>query len=756
MNNILKRIMSLLLALLMVLEVFSPVAVSAMTLLDEEENHNSIMSEPRVDTKSILGDETVKPKKAPGDDDLFSVPAKKAEDRKETNKLQEAPARQKESSTIIETPEKESSAAQNKVDKAIIEAGRLREQKAEDKLNQAVERAKQAEQNAKASENLNLETTEIEKSGYKSWRVVNRIKAVYKDGKLDCQGLLIEVEDFKGNKKTLTYDDILKDKNIIVNKEIKEGLFGSSELIITTPGLRDIKIDVKVENMKKDKDEKSALSLNKDNSNKLEDKENTEEKEEKEGLLDKLKETLGLTGLQKADKELKKALADEKNGLEEIQALLNTFEEKYELSREDQAKLMADNEEAIQKLIDRDREENFRPQMLLDLTNEEKANLGNKKFTIRTRFDTSTAVGPIKAGQFFNIHLDKELKVNNPNTLEPIKYNGRIIATPEYDEKKKIIKYTIAEDINENIQVPLNIPVDYDTAEIALDNDGTFTVTNGVSGLGVTNPKSLLPERIDRNGNPAGSIIEPGRNDVIQIIEPDDSNYKVDTDAYATPVVKDGELQGYNWTIRVSSDTDLNDMGLKVNFTEVKGSGLGEIQNSNVELTDQLDGAFGIHDSKHHAPEKGTRDITYNFYTPVQGMQEKYMMDISIILTEKGKVGAKRIVMDGWPADKVKEATPIRAGMNNRTTILGEFTSESAARWTVTDAISTGDTGTKENPADTKLPWEDRSLSGNQTLNQNGGQVAVYKIDPSTGMMVQDEATQIVQKIPKKRNKSKY
>ena len=735
--------MSLLLALLMVLEVFSPVAVSARALLDEEENHNSIMSEPRVDTKSILGDEAVKPKKAPGDDELFSVPAKKAEDRKETNKLQEAPARQKESSIIIETPEKESPAQVKEPDKAIIEAGRQREQKAEDKLNQAVERAKQAEQNAKASENLNLETTEIEKPGYKSWRVVNRIKAIYKDGKLDCQGLLIEVEDFKGNKKTLTYDDILKDKNIIVNKEIKEGLFGSSELIITTPGLRDIKIDVKVENMKKDKDEKSALSLNKDNSNKLEDKENTEEKEEKEGLLDKLKETLGLTGLQKADKELKKALADEKNGLEEIQALLNTFEEKYELSREDQAKLMADNEEAIQKLIERDRNENFRPQMLLDLTDDEKANLGNKKFTIRTRFDTSTAVGPILKNQFFNIHLDKKLTVNDQTTLEPIRYNGEVIANPEYNSTDNTITYTITRDITENIQVPLNIPVDYNTEKITLDNDGTFTVTNSVSGLGVTNPKSLLPERIDRNGNPAGSIIEPGKNDVIQIIEPDDSNYKVNTDAYATPVIKDGELKGYNWTIGISSDTDLNELGLKVNFTEVKGSGLGEIQDSNVELTDQLVGAFGIHDSKHHAPAKGTRDITYNFYTPVQGMQEKYMMDISIILTAKNKVGAKRFVMDGWPTDKVKEATPIRSGMNNRTTILGEFTSEENARWTVTDAISTGDDkGTEENPADTKLPWETRSLSNNQTLQQNGGQVAVYKIDPSTGMMFQVGQTQ--------------
>ena len=466
-------------------------------------------------------------------------------------------------------------------------------------------------------------------------------------------------------------------------------------------------------------------------------------------LSEGIKGIFGKSNLQKADQELKAALAAGKS-LEEIQALLLDLGKKYELNSKDEAKLMADNEDAIKGIIARDADQNFRPSMLMAL-NGETSNLANKKFTIRTRFDTSNIGGPIQDYQYFRIHLDDKLKVNDPNTLESISYNGRVIAKPSYDQGKNEITYNIEGTIPENIQVPLNIPVDYNTSEInndSFDNNGLMTITNSVSGLGVTNPKSLLPEQIDRNGNPAGSIIEPGRNDVIKIIEPDDSNYRVDTDAYAIPVINDGKLQGYNWTIKVSSDTDLNALGLKVNFTEVVGSGLGEFKNSNVELGDNpIKGAFGIHDSKHHAPDAGIKEITYNFYTPVQGMQEKYMMDISIILTGKNKVGAKRMVMDGWPADKVKEATPIRSGMNNRTTILGEFTSESAAKWTVTDAISTGDDkGTKENLADTKLPWEDRSLSNNQTLQK--GQVAVYKIDTKTGKMVQDGATEVVSEVP--------
>ena len=507
----------------------------------------------------------------------------------------------------------------------------------------------------------------------------------------------------------------------------------------------------KKEDIKKSEDKKDAN--NKVDNNKKAD--NKEVSKETKGLLEGIKEFFGLTNLQKADRELKAILSVKANGLKEVQALLSSFEEKYHLTKQEQAKLMEDNKDALKALIEKDADKNFRPQVFAD-AGANTLNLEGKKFNIMTRFDTSTAVGPIKKDQYFRIHLDDKLTVKNQNTLEPIKYNNEVIATPKYNSADNTITYTITRDITENIQVPLNIPVDYNTQNIKSDNfkNGLMTITNSVSGLGVKAPKDLVPQKIDKNGKPVDSIIEPGRDDVVQIVEPDDSNYEINADAQASPDIKDGELVGYNWTIKVSSDTNLDELGFRANFTTVKGSGLGEItsRDNSVELTDQLKDDFGIHDSKHHAPG-AVREITYNLYTPVQGMQEKYMMDLSVILTKKNnKVGAKRIVMDGWPADKVKEATPIRAGINNRTTILGKFTPDNTTQWTVTDAISTGDDkGTDDKPADTKLPWEDRSLSDNQTLKQNGGKVAVYKIDPSTGMMVQDVAPQTVSQIPKKR-----
>ena len=360
-------------------------------------------------------------------------------------------------------------------------------------------------------------------------------------------------------------------------------------------------------------------------------------------------------------------------------------------------------------------------------------NLEGKKFTIITRYDISKENGSVRKGQSFTIHLDEKLTVNKGTTLPSIKYKDEVIATPEYNSNNTIT-YTLTKDIDENIQVPLNIPVDYNIGKITLDDDGTFTVINKVTGIGVNNPpKDLVPQKVDKNGNPVGSIIEPGRQDVTQIIEPDDSNYKVYTDAVANPVIKDGKLDGYNWTIRVSSDTNLDELGYKINFTNVKGSGLGEItsRDKSVELTKQLVGAFGINDSKHHAPGAGIKEITYNLYTPVTGEQSAYMMDVSVVLTKRNnKLGAKRLIVDkAYGPDKIAEVTPTRVGINNRTTILGEFTSDTVAKWTVTDAVSTGD-GTPN------LPLEERQLEGNQTGSR--GQTAVYKLDPTSGKMVVD------------------
>ena len=367
--------------------------------------------------------------------------------------------------------------------------------------------------------------------------------------------------------------------------------------------------------------------------------------------------------------------------------------------------------------------------------------LADKKFTINTRFDTSNRQGPIKVGQYFNIHLDEKLKVNDPSTLKPIYYNGKVIATPKYDEANNTIKYYVTQEINENIQVPLKIPVDYNTDKITIGNDGTFTVTNKVSGPGVQAPKNLVPQKIDKNGNPAGSIIETGRDDVIKIIDDENGNYQVPIDITGDPVVENGEMVGINWNMKVHADQSLNTLGFMANFTTVEGSGLGEIEKvllngKEVTATDQLEKALGIVDSKHHKVTDNTQEASYSFYTPVTNKQEKYMIDVSVYLKSKKKAGAVRFVFDqGYPKEKIEEATPTRVGINNRTTIQGKFLANDKAQWTITDAISSGD---EKNGG---MPLADRTLDGDQSVTS--GKSAVYGLDENGNMVVKENEKDI-------------
>lgn len=403
---------------------------------------------------------------------------------------------------------------------------------------------------------------------------------------------------------------------------------------------------------------------------------------------------------------------------------------------------MDDNKDAIKALIEKDADKNFNPQMLLaPLRAPEGSSLENKKFTIRTRFDTSNRNGPIEVGQYFDIHLDEKLKVRDVNSLKPIVYRGETIASPEYDSKTNKIRYKIVKQIDDNISLPLNIDVDYNTEKIkqlALENK-EFTVVNKISGLGVTNPKSLPPEKVDKNGNPAGSIIEPGRDDVTQIVD-SSKNYRLDIDSVGNPVIENGEMVGINWVVQIESNKDLaKDLGMKMNFTLVEGSGLEKIESitssdSAEAIQDNaINGKTGIVDSKHSVINQSTKSYKYSIYTPISNKQAAYVLDISTILTKDDNyVGAVRSVMDmGYPKDKVEQVTPTRVGINNRTTIEGKFLSNTNAQWTITDGVCTLDTNNG-------LPLEARTLEG---ANIKSGKRVVYGVDnntssPTYGQMV--------------------
>ncbi|MBS6534799.1 SpaA isopeptide-forming pilin-related protein [Peptoniphilus harei] len=765
MDNIFKRFTCLFLALLMILEVFSPVTALAAGLVDDTnyENSNSNKVEKKIS------------------DELFNKPAEKTsqKDTRKTNSNKKEEVHKNSSNKPKETGKAPEliPAKKTKNDYEFFE----NTQKSQDNQKQAEEKAK-AEAEAKAAEEAKAkeeqaakENAELEKQKQELLRIEAEKQAQAARAN-EAEAAAAEAEYRDARQKRIELEKLLEEK-------LKE------------KGLRD------------QQKQESEKSLNQEKLNKLEDKkleEEVAEEEEEKGLLEKIKEGLGLTDLQKADKELKKALANKENGLEEIQALLNTFQDKYDLSREDQEKLMADNTDAFREFVEKRGYENFDPQMFMienglgenegleiadlysnrkgilipqPLTPEEEAiglqiieeyrteekqeedshgfmffrapargpqnNLADKKYTIITRFDTSNAGGPIKVGQSFTIKLDERLTVNDPKTLKPIVYNGKTIANPSYDENANSIKYTIAEAISDNLQIPLAIDVDYNVKNIQdLDGDATkHSIKNSITGIGVTKAVKLPETVVDNDGNVVNQIIEPGSKDVLQIVD-QGKDYQVHMDVSGSPIVKDGELESIDWTVRYSSTKDLLDLGLISNATLVKGSGLSRYENITINgkpinlddiTTNEIEGKLGIRESKNHTLKEHTKDVVINFQTPVFNKQQKYMIDFSVLLKNRKKSGAVRLLFDkGYTDEQVKEKTSKRIGMNNRTTIMGEFTSENTARWTVTDGVSTGD-------ANKGLPIATRDLTGTQDLTSS--KMAVYAIDtdpnsPTCGKMV--------------------
>lgn len=732
MKSLSKRAISLILAVLMIMDVFTPVAAVAST--NSPQNNVHVLDEvPESETNSQNNDILIPAttQKNPEEDTL--VPA--------------------------EVPGQNSS------------------------QNSSQKPAQKPVQNNKTPNQL-----------YKSWTLVNPGKTTYAKGDiLDLSQLSVRVTKTDGSVATLSYVQLLKDTNfdIIENVGNKINLQpGKGTVTLIGPSLNPITVNIVVndstDGLKGANSNDELVPAIDPQANKENDElvvaENPNDKKTNiiEGNEQNSPEKDKQTEEKLEEEALKGNILDQVAGKEESQLGFEKFDplkalglnrEDRELTEEEleagltKVELPTLNEAPVSPVFFKsaynstgllgttsfddqlDMSDEFEPQAVGARNND--LHLDGKKFHIITRFDTSNANGTIPAGQYFILHLDKKLTVNDEKSLPPIKHNNEIIATPSYNATENTITYTLTKPISDNIHVPLDIPVDYNTKNITLDADGTFTVINKVTGLGVNNPpKDLIPTKVNKFGIVTNQIIEPNRKDVNQIIEQDNKNYRVDLDGWATPVIKDKKLEGYNWTFKVKSNSDLKSLGYKANFTTVKGSGLGEIKEvkingQSVELTDQLQGGLGIVDSKHHdLTNNGVTDLTYTFYTEATNKQGAYMVDLSVILTEQdNKVGAKRfIVNEAYNYEKIGEATPNRVGINNRTTILGEFTSEKTATWTVTDAISTGDDKESEGKQpDTKLPWESRYLGGNQT--QTGGQVAVYKLDKN-GHMVQDGTTQ--------------
>ena len=261
--------------------------------------------------------------------------------------------------------------------------------------------------------------------------------------------------------------------------------------------------------VEKDSNKQTKENESKDtNTDKKEKKKEEPSKKEEE----KAKEP---TNLEKADAELKKALADPKNTIKEIQALLDSFEGKYKLDRDAQEKLMTDNDAAIKALVEKDREENFRPNNLA-VSN----SFADKKFRITAPITLSTVAGPIQTSQKISLKLDDNLTVKSSTQIADLKNTtGSVVAKGSYDSGSNSIIYTFTAPVKENTTLNLDQQVDFNTAKIG--NARQVEVQNSLSAPGMISPKNF-PKKIvnitDSSPVEGGQIIDQGQSD--QVVYP--------------------------------------------------------------------------------------------------------------------------------------------------------------------------------------------------------------------------------------------
>ena len=221
---------------------------------------------------------------------------------------------------------------------------------------------------------------------------------------------------------------------------------------------------------------------------KKEDKKEEPSKKEEE----KAKEP---TNLEKADAELKKALADPKNTIKEIQALLDTFEKKYYLSQADQEKLMTDNDAAIKALVEKDRKENFRPNVLA-VSN----SFADKQFNLKATIEVkATDKLPIPKGHYFDVKVGPYL-TEDPN--EPIKnltYNGKTIATGEYNKEGHYIRYTYVDEVRQNMDLNIYQILAFYTPNIGYVSYVDIDIKVAPKG----NPVQSMPTKTVRRNDPS-------------------------------------------------------------------------------------------------------------------------------------------------------------------------------------------------------------------------------------------------------------
>ncbi|MDU4379023.1 MAG: SpaA isopeptide-forming pilin-related protein [Anaerococcus vaginalis] len=229
------------------------------------------------------------------------------------------------------------------------------------------------------------------------------------------------------------------------------------------------------EERKAEEEKKAAEEKAKEEKKAAEEKAKEEEKkkaeEEKKAQEEKQKEENA--NFEKANKELKEALEDENNSIEDIQKLLTELGEKYNLSLANQEKLMTENDSAIKALVEKDRNENFRANMLRQLPRKVPSNSWDGKlFHLNLEMNVKASpANPIPQGWYFDVQLGPYLKDDIGQIWNDLYDGGRLIASPVYDKAKHVIRYVFQTRVTKDTKLTVDQYLGFDLKNIGAQRD---------------------------------------------------------------------------------------------------------------------------------------------------------------------------------------------------------------------------------------------------------------------------------------------
>lgn len=166
-------------------------------------------------------------------------------------------------------------------------------------------------------------------------------------------------------------------------------------------------------------------------------------------------------------------MEDENNSIEDIQKLLTELGEKYNLSLANQEKLMAENDSAIKALVEKDRDENFRANMLRQLPRKVPSNSWDGKlFHLNLEMNVKASpANPIPQGWYFDVQLGPYLKDDIGQIWNDLYDGGRLIASPVYDKAKHVIRYVFQTRVTKDTKLTVDQYLGFDLKNIGEQRD---------------------------------------------------------------------------------------------------------------------------------------------------------------------------------------------------------------------------------------------------------------------------------------------